>query len=252
MSLFGKFTRNRAEAEQVGQEVAAHRPGSYLHTGPNTPPSLFEQARDQFVEIYGAPLVANARMFLISAGCVTLALASVATLAFILPLKEVRPWVVPVTQEGTVNRPVEVQRIEPNVAVIKAELARWAEAVYAIDPLRSSELLKWANARTADKGVPQFAEFRARERIFERISREADMVREVKVTAVDVSQKGTAFIFVTTAERLGASTPAPDKVRKFRVTLNYRLLPPTQEKELLANPLGLFVTQFADVEERAL
>lgn len=249
MSIFGnKSTRQRGQSEQEGTSAS----GQYLTAGPNTPASLYNQAADKFAEIYGGPLVAANRMFVISFGCVALALASVGTVAFMLPLKEVRPWVVPVTPEGTVNRPVEVQRIDPNVAVIKAELARWAEAVYAIDPLRSSDLLRWANARTADKAVSQFAEFRARERIFERISREADMVREVKVTAVDVSQKGTAFIFLTTAERMTAGSPAPDKVKKFRVTLNYRTLTPTQEKDLLANPLGLFVTHFADIEERAL
>ncbi len=36
-----------------------------------------------------------------------------------------------------------------------------------------------------------------------------------------------------------------------RVTLNYRLVPPTQEADLLTNPLGLYVTFFSDIEERA-
>jgi type IV secretory pathway TrbF-like protein len=251
MSFFGKFPRARSDGDEARSDAASHSE-SYLHTGANTPPSLYDKAREQFVEIYGSAQVSSARMFLISVGCIVLGLASVASLAFVLPLKTVTGFLVPVNPDGTVNRPVEVQRVDPNTAVIKAELGRWAEAVYAIDPLRSSELLRWANARTADKGVTQFGEFRARERIFERMSREPDMVREVKVTAVDVSQKGTAFVFLTTTERLGAGAPAPDKVKKFRVTLNYRLLPPTQEKDLLANPLGLFVTQFSDVEERAL
>lgn len=241
------FTRKeRADSEHFGAVEALRAAG-------NAPASLYSDAAGKFAEIYGSSMVGQGRMFLIAMSSLLLGLAALGTLAFVLPLKEVRPWVVEVNPgNGVVNRPIEVQRIDPNVAVIKAELGRWAEAVYAIDPIRTSEALRWANARTADKAVGQFAEFRSRERIFERINREPEMVREVRVTAVDVSQRGTAFIFLTTSERVGSTAPAPEKTKKYRVTLNYKLMPGTQEKEILANPLGLYVTFFADTEERAL
>jgi type IV secretory pathway TrbF-like protein len=224
----------------------------YLKTAPNTPASLYEQAEGKFAEIYGSALVSANRSFLVAVGCIIVALASIASVATIFPLKEVRPWVVEVNPtSGVVNKPVQIERIDPNTAVVKSELARWAEAVYMIDPLRSSEALRWANARTAEKAVGQFTEFRARERIYERMRTEPDMVREAKVAAVDVSRKGTAFIYVTTNERLAATGPEPAKSRRMRVTLNYRLVPPTQEADLLANPLGLYVTFFSDTEERA-
>lgn len=234
--------------------VGGTRPsaGAFEASG-NTPPSQYAKAAREFAEIYGSSMVNAQRWFLVALGCIVLAITGLLTAVSVLPLKEVRPWIVEVNSEtGVVNRPVQVQRIDPNVAVIKSELARWAEAVYAIDPQRSSESLRWANARSADKAVGQFAEFRSRERIFERIQREPDMVRQVRVTAVDASQNGTAFIFLTTTERVGAAAPDPAKTKRFRVTLNYRLVPATQEGELLTNPLGLFVTFFADAEERAL
>ena len=230
-----------------------HRPsaGAALQTLPNTPPSVYAQAEAKFAEIYGSAQVQANRAFVLAFGCILLALASVATLAIVLPLKEVRPWVVEVhPATGMVNRPVQVERIDPSTAVIKAELARWAEAVCAIDPLRSSEALRWANARTADKAVGQFAEFRAREKIYERMRSEPELVREAKVAAVDVSRKGTAFIFLTTTERVAAAAPDPARSKRVRVTLNYRMVLPTREADLLANPLGLFVTFFSDTEER--
>ncbi|HEX2544492.1 MAG TPA: type IV secretion system protein [Ramlibacter sp.] len=218
---------------------------------PNTPPSVYEQAEHKFAEIYGSAQVSAHRAFVLAFACVLLALASLATLAILLPLKEVRPWVVEVNPaSGLVHRPVQVERMDPNTAVIKAELARWTEAVYAIDPLRTSEALRWANARTADKAVGQFAEFRAREKIYERMRLEPDLVREAKVAAVDVSRQGTAFIFLTTTERVGAAAPDPGRSKRVRVTLNYRMVLPTREADLLANPLGLFVTFFSDTEER--
>lgn len=239
--------RNESAAAPAG------RSDQYLQAGPNTPASLYDDASGKFAEIWGSSKVGEARMFLVAILVGLIALACIGTVFTVLPLKEVRPWLVEINPtSGVVNRPVEVQRIDPNVAVIKAELARWAEAVYAIDPLRSSEALRWANQRTADKAVGQFAEFRSRERIFERINREPDMVREVKVAAVDVSQRGTAFIFLTTSERVGSGTPAPDKTKKYRITLNYKMVTATQEKDLLVNPLGLYVTFFSDIEERAL
>lgn len=233
-----------------GRRDASH---GYLEHSGNTPPAVYSDGARKFAEIWGSSRVEAARWFMVALACIVLAICAIVLTATLLPLKEVRPWVVEVNPtNGVVNRPVEVQRIDPNLAVVKAELARWAEAVYAIDPLRTSEALRWANARTADKAVGQFGEFRARERIFERINREPEMVREVKVTAVDVSQKGTGFIFLTTTERLGATPPDPAKTKKYRVTVNYRLVPATQERDLLTNPLGLFVTFFADTEERAL
>ncbi|TWO71438.1 type IV secretion system protein [Caenimonas sedimenti] len=246
MGLSKLFSRTpQAQPERVAQS-------DYLKNAPNTPYSLYDDAAGKFAEIWGSSKVNEARFFMIALAAVVLALACVGTVASVMPLKEIRPWFVEVNPiTGVVNKPVEIQRVDPNLAVVKAELARWAEAVYAIDPIRSRDSLRWANLRTAEKAVGQFAEFRTRERIFERIQREPDLVREVRVTAVDVSQRGTAFIFLQTAERVGPTSPTPDKVKRFRVTLNYSLVPAKQELDLLSNPLGLFVTFFADTEERA-
>ncbi len=226
---------------------------AYFEQADNTPPSVYDKGARDFAEIYGSSKVEATRWFLVALVGLVLGLVGLLTAASVLPLKEVRLWVLEVNSTtGVANRPVEVIRIDPNIAVIKSELARWAEAVYAIDPARSSEALRWANARSADKAVGQFTEFRSRERIFERIQREPELVRQVSVTAVDASQKGTAFIFLTTTERVGTAPPDPAKTKRFRVTINYKLVPATQEAELRANPLGLFVTFFADTEERSL
>jgi type IV secretory pathway component VirB8 len=228
-------------------------PNDYLARAGNAPASLYDDAANKFAEIWGSSRVQAARWFMVALACIVLSIVCVITTASLFPLKEIRPWFVEYnTSTGIVNRPVEIVQVDPNIAVVKAELARWVEAVYTIDPLRSSELLRWANVRAADKAITQFAEFRTRERIFERIRKEPEMVRQVKVTAVEASKKGTAFVYVTTTERVGVSEPSPDKIHKYRVTLNYKLVPQTQEADLLANPLGLFVTYFADAEERSL
>lgn len=233
------------------QHVAAGG-SSYFENAPNTPPSVYDAAAGKFAEIYGSSRVDATRWFLVALACIVLALIAVISMATVFPLKEVRPWIVEVNgSTGVVNKPVEVLRLDPNTAVIKSELGRWLEAVYGIDPLRSRDALRWANTRVADKAVGQFAEFRARERVYDRMNREPDLIRSVQVSAVDVSQKGTAFAFLTTTERTGLATPSPDKTKRYRVTINYKLLAPTQESQMMANPLGLYVTFFSDTEERA-
>lgn len=222
-----------------------------LASQPSAPAGLYADAEGKFAEIYGSALVSAHRMFLIAAGSILLAAAALGTLWLLLPLKEVRPWWVEVNPtSGVVAKPVEVTRIDPPLAVIKSELGRWVEAMYTIDPQRTDGLQRWAVERSADKALAQGQEFRTRERVYERVAREPETVREARVTAVDASQKGTAFVFVTTTDRTGTASPAADQIRKYRVTLNYKLLPPTDEGKLLANPLGLYVTFFSDVEER--
>lgn len=257
MSLFNRSKPVTGQSiispDDGGKRSRRADPVAALNNQPNTPPAVFGTAEAKFGEIYGSAKVEASRWFIAAMLALLLAITAVASLTVILPLKEVRPWVVEINPStGIVNRPVQVERVDPNLAVVKAELARWVEAVYTIDPLRSSELLRWANSRAADKAVGQFTEFRGRERIFERIRNEAEMVREVKVTAVDATVRGTAFIFITTTERVGSQAPTAEKIKRYRVTLNYRLTPATQEAELLANPLGILVTFFSDAEERAL
>lgn len=244
MGLFRKINKDQARSAAAAAD--------YLHSAPNTPASVYSQAEAKFAEIYGSSMVSANRSFVVAFGAILVALASIAAVATIFPLKQVRPWIVEVNPTtGVVSKPVQIDHVDPNMAVIKSELARWVEAVYMIDPLRSEIALRWANSRAADKGLQQFAEFRAREKIYERMRTEPDMVREAKVTAVDASRKGTAFIYVATTERVGAAPPSPDKIKRIRVTLNYALVPPTSETALLANPLGLYVTFFSDAEERA-
>jgi type IV secretory pathway TrbF-like protein len=221
-----------------------------LQTHPNTPASVYDLGAQKFAEIYGSSMVGSNRFFLVAILALLLALVcSMATLV-VFPLKEIRPWVVEVNPvNGMVNKPVEIQKISPSQAVIKAELARWAEAVYSIDQIRTPDLYKYANMRTRDKAIAQFTEFRIREKTFERLSRENGLSREVKVTAVDASQSGIAFVFLTTVER-GGATGGDVTTKRFRLTLHYQLDPAKLEDDLLTNPLGLYVIFFNEAEER--
>lgn len=218
----------------------------------NTPTSAYDDGANKFAEIYGSAMVNSGRLFVITVVSMLLAITAVGAVMVLTPLKEVTPYVIEVNSgSGLINKPIEVQKITPNIAVVKAELGRWAEAVYTIDPLRTNDLFKYANVRSRGKAIAQFAEFRAREQVFARLQREAGLVREVQVSSVDASQTGVAFIFLKTLERTGNQSAEDSKVKRYRLTLHYQLDSPREEAALLANPLGLYVNFFNEAEERA-
>lgn len=240
MGLFGKKSPNKTPRQLP------------LAAQSNTPVSAFEDGAGKFAEIYGSSLVSSGRMFVVAVVALLLAMLSVGAVMGLTPLKEVAPYVIEVNPgTGLVNKPIEVLKITPNIAVIKAELAKWAEAVYTIDPIRTNDLFKYANVRSRGKAIAQFAEFRVRERVFERLQKEPGLVREVQVSSVDASQKGVAFIFLKTVERTGNQAADESRIKRYRLTVHYQLDPPNQEAELLANPLGMYVNFINEAEERA-
>lgn len=242
MGLFTRLPKTQPEAFTADS----------IRAQSNTPAATLGDGAQQFSEIYGAAMVNSSRWFVISVACVLLAIVAVATLAVLFPLKEVTPYVIEVNPgSGLVNKPVEVTKVSPNIAVVKSELSRWAEAVYTIDPLRTNDFFKYANVRSRGKAVAQFAEFRGREQVFSRLQKESGLVREVQVSSVDASQTGVAFIFLKTLERTGSQSVDASKVKRYRLTLHYQIDPPREESALLANPLGLYVIFFNEAEERS-
>ncbi len=240
----------RQRKPSLDRDVIAIGTPKTLQSHPNTPVAAFEDGANKFAEIYGSSMVSSNRMFILSLVALMLAVTAVGAVTVLLPLKEVRPWLVEVdARTGVVNKPIEVQKVTPNIAVVQAELSRWIEAVYTLDPLRTNELFKYANVRSREKAIGQFTEFRVRERVFERLQREPGLIREVKVSSVDASQTGIAFAFLTTTERVGRDSEPKEK--RLRLTMHYQLDPPKNQTDLLANPLGMYVVFFNEAEERA-
>jgi type IV secretory pathway TrbF-like protein len=221
-----------------------------LSESPSAPPGLFRDPIGEFAEIYGSALVGQQRMFLIACLCVVLAFASF--LMYVLNSRSniAVPWIVEVNErQGIVSKPVKVEPVRPADAVLKAELAKWIEKVFTIDQLRTRELFGEANVMTSGLGTEQFREFRIRHAIAERMNRDKSLQRRAEVRSVDVSTPGVAFIFLGTQEAQGTNASAA--TGSWRVTLKYDLIPPQSEKEILANPLGLFITSMNVTEEEA-
>jgi len=187
-------------------------------------------------------------MFVVVILTIGLAVCAV-VLLFINAQKSVAiPWLVEVNAEsGVVNKPVRIEAIKPSQAVIKAELARWVTKIFTIDSIQTPQLFRDANVMTKGLGTQQFTEFRVKQKVIERLTKDPTLQRKATVSSVDVSQTGVAFIFLTTQEAHG--TDANTGSARFRTTLKYDLVPPETEREIMANPLGIYITSLNVIEE---
>lgn len=211
---------------------------------------VLKDPRTEFAEIYGSALVSARRMFILAVGMSFLALAAILGLTFTAGNNVAQPWYVEVGSNGVASRPVKMQDITPTSAVLKAELAKWVERVYTIDPKLTPGYMATANAMTKDKAIEQFSQFRNEQGVMTRILTSPDYLRIARASSVDMLDHGVAFVYVTTTEAVGIQ--APSKPKNYRIRLNYEIIPPKTEADVLANPLGLFITLFVASEERRL
>lgn len=249
MSFISFFSRNPKPTGLHGA-MAPKSAAKLLREHPNTPPSAFGDGSGEYAEMMGAGAVSNTRMFILGLLGFVVGIGALVTVSLLLPLKTIETHLVEVDPvHGVVGKPIKVENVTPNRAVVEAELAKWIASVYTLDQLRTNDNFKFAVARTRSKAIGQFTEFRNREQVYKRLQQETGLIREVKVRSVDASSTGLAFAFVNTEERVGRESEA--KVKQIRLTLHYELDPPKNHTDLLANPLGIYVTFFNEAEERA-
>lgn len=215
---------------------------------PGAPEGVFKDPAHEFAEIYGSAVVGQSRLFVVSGIMGFVALAAVIGMFSLANKSTAVPWIVEVNDDsGVVSRPVKIENIRPNQAVIKAELARFIKYIFTIDKALTGGYFRDANVMTSGLGTTKFANFRASENVAQRLAMETSMSRTVTVTSVDLSQQGVAFVFLSTEEHVGQVVGLVKA--KWRVTLKYELDSPKSEAEILANPLGLFVTDLNITQE---
>jgi type IV secretory pathway component VirB8 len=193
-----------------------------------------------FAELFGDPQVHAARWFVISAIALVGNIVQTSAIIGMLPLKRVVPYVVEATNNGVTARVVEASQYRPNTAMIKAELARWADDLMALDPYQTRDKLRRSTLVLRGKAVAEHSDFMKTYKPFERLIEAPTLIRTVQINTVDASQDGLAFLFFTTTER---SNGEPT-LKRWRLSVQYAVMTPEDEKELLANPAGLVITHF--------
>jgi type IV secretory pathway component VirB8 len=213
----------------------------------NTPPVVDPGVR-LFAELFGEPVVQSARLFTVLVGVALVAALEALALWRLMPLKTAVPYLIEASAQGAVARVVEAREYRPSTNMVKAGLANWVDELMILDAYRTRDNLRRSTALLRGKAVAEHQAYLDTERPFERLLATPDLTRESHVSSVDVSSDGLAFVFVTTTERAGT---APPVMRHWRFTIHYDLVAPSDEAEILANPVGISIAHFERAADNA-
>lgn len=214
---------------------------------PNTPAVAVESPRRNYAEIQVDAQVQSDRWFLVSLILAVALVVSGGAFYRFLPLKTVQPYLVEPAGDGEVARVTPAKSYTPTKAMVKASLANWAQWQFIINVHQTQANLKRATSWLRGKAAEEQVAWIAQQRPFERLVEDPALVRTVEKLTVDASQDGIAFIFLTTQER-GKGGPVP---KRWRLTVQYSIVPPQTESEILDNPAGLAPTHFEFAEEQS-
>lgn len=204
--------------------------------------------KSEFAEIYGSALVGRRQNFILAVIAFLVAGFAMFGLIHIASNKTAIPWFVEIDKEtGQISKPIRVESVTPNMGVIRSQLAQFTEKCFTIDPKLSPVYQRECARSAIGRAVQQLRDFRAEHEIIQRIAK-GNEFRFAKARSVDVTTQGVAFIYLTTTE-LNDNGVEVDP-RNYRIRLDYVLIPPANEDELIANPLGLFVSLFNPSLER--
>jgi type IV secretory pathway component VirB8 len=211
-------------------------------------PAVVDPGIRLFAELFGEPVVQSARLF--TGLVIVAAVAALEGLALwrLVPLKTAVPYLIEASPQGAVARVVEARDYRPTTNMVKAALANWVDQLMVLDAYRTRDNLRSSTILLRGKAVSEHQAFLEAERPFERLLATPDLTRESHVSSVDASSEGLAFVFVTTTERAGTSSPV---VRRWRFTIHYMIAAPQDEVEILANPVGINISHFERAADNA-
>ena len=185
----------------------------------------------------------------LASAAVVSAVASVAmaiTLFSLFPLKETKPYIIEVAKDGSAYVPpqAEASEYKPQFETISFFLRRWVTDAFTInqystvstlDP-RARLFLRGANA------IGSYDDFLREDGKFERMAKDQAMVRDVEVISIAPIAGTTNGVVVETRLITRADGKATEERRL--VTVYYEFFRPENRKDVEANPLGIFVTDF--------
>ncbi len=202
---------------------------------------------ENFSAIAAKDKAARARSRLLVGGLLALALLEGFALWQLIPLKERVPYFVEVERAtGRVVASEQVARsFSPDEANRRYFLKEWAQSLLTIDPVRSkSDLLPRARAMVRSKAVEQFDAWIERDQTLKRLVERPDLSRAAEVVSISFvpGAENVAMIRLVLTTRSKYDSAVQDgKV----LTVHYALVPPQTDEEILRNPIGLVITDFA-------
>lgn len=180
----------------------------------------------------------------IAAGLAVVAMAT--AIAAMLPLKETKPYIIEVAKDGSAYVPKQTEAVQynPTFDTVTFFIRRWVtdaftvnqySTVQTLDP-RARLLLRGTNA------IGAYKDWLAADGKFEKMAEDPQMTRDVEILAITPIAGTKNGVVVNTKLLIRAGGRLREERRL--VTVYYEFFPPDNRKDVEANPIGIFVTDF--------
>ncbi len=230
------------------KQSARSRTGSKdVNTMGNAPLTAYEQAKAEWAERMGSPIVEKNRWFLVSFLLIICLLLGLLGYVQLLPLKTVEPFVIEVeklTGEARASA-MRAKSYVPQEREIRYFTAQWLRQLVNIDPA-TPDALQTAYYHVRGPAVEAFKEYLAKTKVFAEIKSDPSLRRTTEISSLTFIQDRIILARIVTTTRSTRFAPAQ---KRYVVNINFELEPPKEEKDLLFNPIGFYVTHFDFREE---
>lgn len=191
-------------------------------------------------------LTLNKRLAAVSVSSAIALVALAVTLYSLFPLKETKPYIVEVSKDGSAYVPPQAEAVEykPQIDTISFFLRRWVVDAFTINQYSTVQTLD-PRARLFLRGsnaIGAYRDFLREDDKFGRMATDPALVRDVEVLSV-TQIAGTTNGVIIDAKLTTRSEGAAREERRL-VTVYYEIFRPESRKDVEANPLGIFVTDF--------
>lgn len=219
------------------QDLPVQAPG-----GPAINPHMLERKSDTRLQMNRE----SVRSFLL----VGVILVQAFALWGLAPLKEVKPYVVRVADNGSVEAvPAGVESYAPNEKTKVYLLGEFVTGMMTVDISLSKYRIKKSFGMTRGKAVQEYTDFiNVRDKPMEKLAEDSTRSRIATIVSMSPVEGQDIFLIRFKTEERSVSNPHP-VVKRWVITTHYVIIPPKSEEEILANPAGLFVTHFDLREE---
>jgi type IV secretion system protein VirB5 len=214
----------------------------------NAPNVAYEKARQQWAERMGEPIVEKNRWFVVAILLGLALIASLAAISNLIPLKTVVPYGIQIDRAtGEVTaKPIAATDFKPGQAEKKYFITRWIRDIIDLEPNITERNLREAFGFVRGKAIEEYKDFMNQTKPLLRLREEPTLTRKTDIISFNFMTDNTANIRFQTEERQASVAPV---IKRYAAFVTYELLAPTTDRDIVENPLGLFITHFTISEE---
>lgn len=214
----------------------------------DAPNVAFEKAKQVWAERMGEPIVERNRWFLVSIVLLIGLVACLSALNMLMPLKTAVPMIIKIDRATgeIVGKPVEVAAFKPGEAEKKYFITRWIRDIIDLEPGITERNLREAFGFVRGKASDEYKDFMKQTRPLARLMEEKTLTRKTDIVSFNFTTENAASVRFQTEERQAGASPV---IKRYAAFITYEIYPPKTDREIVENPLGLFITHFTIAEE---